>query len=129
MAQETAVHRIDAELAFGAATPVAPDIAVDGVDEILDIILTGDWSDAPQGGPERTLRLDTGINIWEIRLTPTRVLVEHGRSSAPADATVSGAPDDLLLWLWGRRDLAALHTTGDSDTALAVRERLRLVTQ
>src|ERR1700760_1394690 len=38
MAQETVIHRIDAELACGAlVAPVADDLAVDGVDELLEI--------------------------------------------------------------------------------------------
>ncbi len=35
MAQETVVHRVDAELAAGAPTPIDPRLAVDGVDEFF----------------------------------------------------------------------------------------------
>ena len=45
MAHETAVHRVDAELARGASTPVDAALATDGVDEILHLMLEGDWSD------------------------------------------------------------------------------------
>lgn len=41
MAHETAVHRIDAESAIGMQTPVDPELAIDGVDEILVIMLAG----------------------------------------------------------------------------------------
>jgi hypothetical protein len=34
MAHETAVHRIDGELAIGTPTPVDAELAVDGVDEV-----------------------------------------------------------------------------------------------
>ena len=39
MAQETAVHRVDVESAFDAVTPVSDDLAVDGIDEVLDLFL------------------------------------------------------------------------------------------
>jgi uncharacterized protein (TIGR03083 family) len=38
-AQETAVHRYDAELAAGTPTPIDTDLAVDGIDEILTVFL------------------------------------------------------------------------------------------
>ena len=47
MAHETAIHGADAELAFGPATPLDAALAVDGIDEILKIMLAGDWSEAP----------------------------------------------------------------------------------
>ena len=34
-AMETTVHRVDAESALGRCTPLAPDIALDGIDEFL----------------------------------------------------------------------------------------------
>ena len=43
MAQETAVHRVDAELAAGGATPVDRELAVDGVDELIAVFLGGPW--------------------------------------------------------------------------------------
>ena len=45
MAHETSIHRRDVESAVGAETPVAPDLAVDGIDEVLALMLAGDWSD------------------------------------------------------------------------------------
>ena len=45
MAHETSIHRRDVESAVGATTPVAADLAVDGIDEVLALMLAGDWSD------------------------------------------------------------------------------------
>ena len=43
MALEAAVHRYDAELAHRDPTPVADDLAVDGIDEVLRVMLAGPW--------------------------------------------------------------------------------------
>ena len=62
MAQETVIHRIDAEL--GTRQPVAPvpaDLAVDGIDELLKVFVAysvtewGDYfTDILAGSPGRT---------------------------------------------------------------------------
>ena len=129
MAQETAVHRVDAELAFGPPGPIDADIATDGVAEVLDIMLAGDWSDLAQPGPIRTVLLEAGGSTWLVRMTPTEVAVSTMQDAAAVDATLTGDPDALLLWLWGRQDLAALRVDGDPAAARALRTRLELVTQ
>jgi uncharacterized protein (TIGR03083 family) len=52
MAQETAVHRVDAEQAAGAPAPIDPALAVDGVDEFLQFPLR---VEAGRRGPARRL--------------------------------------------------------------------------
>ncbi|MGN6524237.1 MAG: maleylpyruvate isomerase N-terminal domain-containing protein [Actinomycetes bacterium] len=53
MAQETLIHRVDAELAAQAAhalseiSPIDPALAVDGIDELLAVFLDDDWSEWP----------------------------------------------------------------------------------
>ncbi|MGC2191943.1 MAG: maleylpyruvate isomerase family mycothiol-dependent enzyme, partial [Candidatus Dormiibacterota bacterium] len=47
MAQETVIHRVDVELSRGLSSSVDPELAVDGVDEVLVVFLGGDWSEAP----------------------------------------------------------------------------------
>src|SRR4051794_22405295 len=37
---ETGIHRADAETASGTITPFAPDVAVDGIDELLSAFIT-----------------------------------------------------------------------------------------
>jgi uncharacterized protein (TIGR03083 family) len=41
MAHETLIHRIDAELAHGAVTPIDAGLAADGVEEVLDVYVGG----------------------------------------------------------------------------------------
>lgn len=128
MAQETAVHRVDVESAFDAITPVADDLAVDGVDEVLDWFLTYQAEDVGPDGPGHgTVAVRTGDRIWRATLDPDEVALS--REPGAADAVVSGEPSELLLWLWGRRPDSAVILEGDADLLKGFRERLRIVTQ
>ncbi|HKY67770.1 MAG TPA: hypothetical protein VJM49_15415, partial [Acidimicrobiales bacterium] len=51
------------------------------------------------------------------------------RDDGPADATVAGDPEPVLLWLWGRRPDAAVSLDGDPAVLRAYRDRLVLATQ
>jgi len=135
MAQETAVHRVDAELAAGDITPVATDLAVDGIDEVLMIMLEGDWSDmsaddwgavSPEAGAGKTVAVLGGDAVWRVELRADGVGVEIG--AGPADATVGGDASEVLLWLWGRRPIEAVQVSGDHDAVAALRDRLVLAT-
>ena len=110
MAQETVIHRIDAEL--GAGQPVAPipdDLAVDGIDELLGFVTYGsvEWADyfAPvvAGSPGRTYTVRTDGAAWRIRSGPGLFAVEDG-DAGEADATVNGAPAAVLRWVWNREN-------------------------
>ena len=57
MAQESAVHRWDAELAVGAPNPIDADLAVDGVDEFLTLFLPAE--EESLAGPIDRVRLET----------------------------------------------------------------------
>lgn len=136
MAQETAVHRVDAESAAGAMTPVAADLAVDGIDEVLMIMLEGDWSDlapedwrdvAPEAGSGKAVAVLGGDAVWRVGLHPDRIDVETG--AGPADATVGGDPSEVLLWMWGRQPVESVQVSGDHDAVAALRQRLVLATQ
>src|SRR5436305_715070 len=50
MAQETAVHRWDAESAYGNALPVERLLAVDGIDEALRVFLPAGRAEEPVEG-------------------------------------------------------------------------------
>lgn len=128
MAQETAVHRVDAESAVDAITAVDTWLAVDGVAEVLELFLAGDWSDEPveKAGGE-TVLIRTGPDAWRVTLERDRVGCERG--AGPAAATVTGEPGELLLWLWGRRPLSAVHVDGAAAAASALRERLAIATE
>ncbi len=128
MAQETAVHRVDVESGFDAVSPVADDLAVDGIDEVLDLFLRYQHEDVGPDGPGRgTVAVRTGDHIWRSTLTADDV--ELSREPGHADAVVSGEPSELLLWLWGRRPDTAVTREGEDDLLRGFRERLRVVTQ
>lgn len=128
MAQETAVHRVDVESGFDAVTPIDHELAVDGIDEVLDWFLSYQNEDVGPDGPGRgTVAVRTGDHIWRTTLTADEA--QLSRQPGAADAVVSGEPSELLLWLWGRRPDGAVTWEGDVDLLRALRERLRVVTQ
>jgi uncharacterized protein (TIGR03083 family) len=110
MAQETVIHRVDAEL--GAGLPVAPvpaDLAVDGVDELLKVFVAygvDEWADyftdALAGSPGRTYLLRTDGAAWHVRTGPGQFEVRDAAGDEAADVTVSGSPASLLRWVWNR---------------------------
>jgi uncharacterized protein (TIGR03083 family) len=134
MAQETVIHRVDAELAAAAAatapptpipSPIPEDLALDGIDEFLNAFLaygSRAWSkhfaDLLATPDERPLLLTTGDNAWLVRALPEGVLVEeHPLGSAPQDpaATATATVQALLLWLWNRTDDTTVSLSGDPN--------------
>jgi uncharacterized protein (TIGR03083 family) len=145
MAQETVVHRIDAELAAGLpVTTVPADLAVDGTDEVLKRMLAFGsmaWPEefaemegerlAVEGGQD-TITVAAGRSAWTVRPSPSQVVVEDGAAERPGDhprVLVEGAPDLLLRWLWGRAGDDAVRLTGDPAWAGYLRRMLAAVTR
>jgi uncharacterized protein (TIGR03083 family) len=116
MAQETAVHRWDAQAAASAVTPVDTALAVDGIDELLDVFLTARASWLPD-----TTVLAGSVHFhctdaegeWLVRIDDgvVDVVREHGKG----DAAVRGTASDLLLYGWNRigPDAPGLEVFGD----------------
>ena len=136
MAQEVAVHRLDVEDGRGTPTPIDAELAVDGIDEVLDVFLGFDWTGAPaeawggvdpHAGEGRTVAVRSGDRVWRSTLLPHTVALARG--GGPADATVTGDAEAVLLWLWGRRPDAAVTFDGDAAALRALRDRLVLATQ
>jgi uncharacterized protein (TIGR03083 family) len=122
MAQETVIHRVDAELAAGLPpSPIRSDLAVDGIDEVLKVFVgygTTEWrdefADLLDAPDEREVVIATPEQAWVAVATPAGVRVSDvaGEPSA-AVATVTGEPAPLLLWLWNRTDDSAVQVSGD----------------
>ena len=124
MAQETTIHRVDAEQAVGRPVgPIAPELAVDGIDEVFSVFVPV-FAPETSPGDGRTVHLHStdAEGEWLIRFGPGDVVVEAGH--AKGDAAVRAPAADLLLWLWGRRPLEGLEVFGDRGAA----EALRVVT-
>lgn len=124
MALETAIHRVDAELANAAVTAIPDPLALDGIDEMLCIMLAGeDWRAVRTEHPiDATLDIAAGDRSWSVRATGERVLVARQRSTA--DTTISGTPHDVFVWLWGRGPVDPLRVCGDPAHAARLRARL-----
>ncbi|HEX9993483.1 MAG TPA: maleylpyruvate isomerase family mycothiol-dependent enzyme [Acidimicrobiales bacterium] len=111
-AHETAVHRVDAELAAGVDGPFDARLAADGVDELLTGFVprgTGLRADPP-----RSLRVGT-VDVpgdWLVRIGPDGVGTAVG-DPAPADCEVTGPAAAVHLTLWNRRGPRGLTVAGD----------------
>jgi len=122
MAQETTVHRVDAEQAVGRPVgPIEAELAVDGIDEVFSVFVPTLGADRSPGD-RRTVHLhatDTQ-GEWLIRFDQGDVIVETGH--AKGDAAVGGPAGELLLWLCGRLPLDRFEVFGARDAAGALRE-------
>ncbi|WP_344219173.1 maleylpyruvate isomerase family mycothiol-dependent enzyme [Kribbella sancticallisti] len=125
MALETVIHRIDAELGHDVVTPVDQDLALDGIDEVLVLMLGGPWWE--EGDTEHpvdaTIRITSEGRSWTIRLDAKSATVTPG-SEGDVDAEVFGDAPEIFLWLWGRGDLDMAQSAGDDDAVLAFRARV-----
>ncbi|HSR86095.1 MAG TPA: maleylpyruvate isomerase family mycothiol-dependent enzyme [Streptosporangiaceae bacterium] len=123
-AHETAVHRIDAELAVGQAVVLDAGLAADGIDEWLGMLAGRGYR-----GADATKALPAGARLqlratapgapdadaaaeWMVGNTGAGLSLQRG--SGPADVSVSGPADRLLLALVRRApaDDPALAVTG-----------------
>lgn len=118
MAQESAVHRWDAQLAVGDPEPIPAEQAVDGVDELFEVFL-GPWAKA-RGiiGDGESVHLhatdadDVEGGEWTLTFVPEGVEVDriHGKAQMAA----RGSASDLLLFSWNRRPVE-LDVFGEPD--------------
>jgi len=129
MAQETAVHRWDAQSAadgLAGAAPIDAELAADGVDELLGW-LGWDWSEVPQAeAAGQAVLVATADHSWTLTLEPTAVAVTGGGTDGAA--FVAGEPCGLLLYVWGRPGDHGVATLGDTTALRLMRERLAMVT-
>jgi uncharacterized protein (TIGR03083 family) len=129
-AHEALVHRVDAELAAGVeVTPVSPEVAADGVDELVRGFLVGvpDWAQLDLDGAT--------VGVWCTDVDARHVLAlgrmtgtspASGRTydlpaavladpTTAVDGEVAGPAWALDRWLWGRGEMEELTVRGDPD--------------
>src|SRR4051794_1535102 len=143
-AHEALVHRVDAEQVAGLpVTDPGADLAADGVEEMLAVMVSGlpEWAAfAPDGSRVRLRALDADRE-WVVAFgrfrgtSPTTGTIYDEDCAelvggAPwegededVSATVSGPAWDLDLWLWGRDAGDSLARAGDAGAI----DRLRAV--
>lgn len=131
MAHETLVHRIDAEQAHGYESVVDPGMALDGIAEMFEVFAGRfpDWGEFAPGNA--VVRVVAGEREWVVRLgrfvgtrknrkydLPKLVVAQD----AEPVATIAGAPDRVMLWLWGRASLGGVTASGDAGVVHRLRE-------
>lgn len=139
MAQESVIHRIDAELGAGATiAPVPDDLAADGVDELLKVFVAysfskwpEDFTEALRDSPghafliraEAATATESPSESWLVETGPDHLVVEGGPGSRVVDSrtpdvTVSGPPTDMLRWAWNREtpgEASPVRVEGNAD--------------
>jgi uncharacterized protein (TIGR03083 family) len=121
MAHETSIHRWDAESVSGEQAPIAPAVAVDGIDERLENLVPS--MEHNPAGPDALCGRGETIHLhctdtdgeWLLRFAPDGFT--FSREHAKGDLAVRGGASDVLLWLVGRRGLDGLETFGDTTVA------------
>lgn len=138
MAQESVIHRVDAELALGSPlAPIPDDLATDGVDEVLERFLgygSREWAegigDDLSSCDGRSVLVTAGGHAWLVRLAPDGVDVTAQADPAvmAPPAAVGGTPAEVLLWLWRRAGDERVRLDGDVALIGRLRQLLGDVT-
>ena len=146
MAHETSLHRVDLELTGGRAGSVERELAVDGIAEVLEVVLPRAFVRAREAGVvlgdqqapgDRQSPVDrhpAGVGTAALGGslclvasdvdTAFMIEVQAGRlrwraGRGPADAVVVAPASDLLLLCWNRIAPERLAVTGDAAVARA----------
>jgi uncharacterized protein (TIGR03083 family) len=129
-AHETAVHRVDAQLAAGLpVTPCGPAFAADGIDELLMLFVprrsTKLRADPPAALAVRCTDVDAS---WLVRLDGDGVATRPTAENDDTDAggTVRGTAGDLYLALWNRAGAEELSVEGDRAVLGQFSEAVRI---
>jgi uncharacterized protein (TIGR03083 family) len=135
MAHETLIHRVDVELGHGTHSAVDPVLAADGVDEVLDVFMSGypPWAEVTRS--RVIVRLMSEGRTWRLRfLSWSGTSPNSGRTfedepgiefddgSHKPDAVIRGSSDALDLFLWGRGSADGLTVDGHPSVLLYLRD-------
>lgn len=120
MALETAIHRWDAQSAFGRPRPLEPALAAEGIDEyaVMHVPHMGK-APAPRPAASLTLHAPDAAASWRVRFTDPGVSMTRGSGG---DATLTGSASDLYLELMGREPDLASSAEGDPVVLAAWRD-------
>jgi uncharacterized protein (TIGR03083 family) len=131
MAHETLIHRVDAEQAHGYESAVDPELAIDGAAELLEVLVS-DFPDEGEFLPDDALvEVRTADRRWLVRLGEHTITEGNRPAVRPRltvvaggepGATISGEPDRVMLWLWGRASQEQVTVDGGVDLAARLRE-------
>jgi len=114
MTHETALHAWDATAAADSPHPIEVDVAVDGVEEFLDVVLPTRAGGIDGSGRTVHLHRTDGPGEWFVAFADgAGVSVE--RTHAKGDLAVRGPAPDLLRWLANRP--SSVELLGAEDVA------------
>ena len=113
-AQETAVHRWDAQSAGGDPQPIDADLAVDGIDELLDVF-AGIAAQVGRLTEPASIHVHTTDVDGEWLAQVRDGALDLRREHAKGDLAIRGPASDVLLVLWGRQPLSTVDAFGDAE--------------
>ncbi|MDQ1478104.1 MAG: hypothetical protein QOE62_3333 [Actinomycetota bacterium] len=120
-ANETAMHCFDAQLAAGPTAPIERVLAVDGINELFDLIPYWPLADRVRGAGETLhFHCTDGDGEWLAQLSSDGLVVT--REHAKGDVAARGTASDLLLFLYGRVEVDTLDVFGDAALLARWRE-------
>lgn len=132
-ALETALHAWDVTQAAGRASAMDPDVAADGLDEQLTVMVPRSVGRRPEGWTGQSFhfhRTDgghgdsdgngNGNGEWVVVLGPDGA-VDVQRAHAKADIALRGTAEELWLWACNRVPLDSLGLEVFGDRSLADR--------
>ncbi|HWF16333.1 MAG TPA: maleylpyruvate isomerase family mycothiol-dependent enzyme [Acidimicrobiales bacterium] len=134
-AHETAIHRVDTELAagrpIGEVAPFTPAFAADGVDELLTCFVPKRSSKVrAQERVTLAVHCTDDNSSWTLAVGPDGVTVNAGVDPAAGRGhgacTARGAAGELYLALWRRAGSERLQIEGDRAVLDALDEALPL---
>jgi len=133
MAHETTVHRVDVQAAAGGPVhPIDQDVALDGIDELLFLWFSHRLGELKISLPqEGAVALSAGDRHWLAIFDGPRCLARRGTEAdaRSADAVVSGEPQEVYLWSWGRLPDQSVRISGDQEAVGQLWTLLRPATQ
>ena len=114
-AHETAVHRVDAQLAAGIpVTSCAPAFAADGIDELLMLFVPRRGSTRRADPPASLAVRCTDVDAsWLVHMGSDGVTTARTTGGDGAACAVSGTAGDLYLALWNRTGAQDVNVDGD----------------
>jgi uncharacterized protein (TIGR03083 family) len=125
-AHETAIHRVDGELAAGlGVSEIDSAFAIDGIDELLVGMLPNRVT-GPIGRPFVVTVAPLDANAgWTVSFGPDGVATRLGAVDA-ADLTAFGMAPDLYRWLWNRAGDDEVSLRGDLALADTWHQHVRI---
>jgi uncharacterized protein (TIGR03083 family) len=131
MMQETVIHRADVESAVGQRPPISDEVAVDGIDELVERMLCDDDPEYYEGyspGQGQRVAVTAADATWVITLGE-QVASFSRKPSKDVDATLTGEAGAVLLAMWNRLPYTEITTTGDEAALAALRNLVAVATQ